>query len=414
MSVYPQTKTLQLKCFVVGTAREGRRSTHNPYSRLEEHIKIRLVPLQRRHRHRVETGWVCRLIICFLTRNPSGMSSDGSKRFLIPSRQIEWLRYRLCLENELNPSRIPLPSSESFVDLSEYVHVTPTTYADPAELTREMRKFHRHSQSKKRTGDGNISNRDRTSTYFERIRSEFDNSKKGAQKVRYVAVDVESWELDHRLITEIGYCQLKFEDKDEVIAPGHIVITDHTNYKNGNYIVDNRFKFKHGKSQQLNLQETRAFFKELLVPIENEKVVMVMHGVKNDLLSLDILLRLTGRKHDAQVAHYSIPAQTPSQKPLEVEVIDTNRLLGCLGSNLDKVSLIDLSRILKVNVPRGTFETRDYFHNAGNDAYVTLTSFISFASGLTLERQREQLVPSIQTILTPSVEEPTEKMEDSL
>ncbi|TIA71777.1 hypothetical protein E3P89_02197 [Wallemia ichthyophaga] len=342
------------------------------------------------------------------------MSGDGSRRFLIPSRHIEYLRYRICLENELSPACLPLPSSAYYVDLSQYSHITPTTYTIPSELTRDMRRFHRQGKSKKRGGDDNISTHDLSSYYFERVRSDFDDGKKGFLKVRYVAVDVESWELDHMVITEIGYSQLHFENENQVITPGHIIITDHTRYKNGNYVTDNRFNFRHGKSQQLNLQETRVFLKQLLTPIANEKVVMVMHGVKNDMLSLDTMFQLKGRKHSANATHYSIPAESSSKEEFQVEVLDTNRLLTCIGDNLEGVSLSDFSQILKVDTPKGAFETRDYYHNAGNDAYVTLISFIRFANGLALERQRQQLIPTIQAVLMPPVEEVTERMEDVL
>ncbi|TIA90443.1 hypothetical protein E3P99_01553 [Wallemia hederae] len=337
------------------------------------------------------------------------IANDGSKRFLIPSQLIEYLRYRLCFENELNVSRLPLPSSESFIDVAHYVQITPTAYTNASELSRDMRLFHRHSKAKKKAAadsqEGAASARD---AYYEHVRTDYVDAKKGLQKVRYVAIDVESWELDHRVITELGYSQLKFEDEDEIFTPAHIVIADHTAYNNGNYVVDNKWQFKHGKSETLSLRDTRARLRTLLTPIDDEKVVMVLHGAKNDLLSLDILLQLTGRKYSPQVTTYTIPTA------IEVEVLDTKRLLGCMGDNLDGVSLIDLCRILKLSMPRGVFETRDYYHNAGNDAYATLGAFKRFAGGLALERHREQLIPSIQAILTPPVEEEGERMEDVL
>ena len=218
------------------------------------------------------------------------IANDGSKRFLIPSQLIEYLRYRLCLENELNVSRLPIPSSESFIDASQYVQITPTAYTNAAELSRDMRTFHRHSKSKKKAAADSQQGASARDAYYEHVRTDYVDARKGLQKVRYVAIDVECWELDHRVITELGYSQLKFEDEDEIITPAHIIIADHTAYNNGNYIVDNKWQFKHGKSETLSLRDTRARLRTLLTPVDDEKVVVVLHGAKGDLLSLDILL----------------------------------------------------------------------------------------------------------------------------
>ena len=93
---------------------------------------------------------------------------------------------------------IPLPSSNSFIDNDEFMLISPINYTNPREVTRDLRRFYRRSKNPKVVENVYPSpiglNDDKI--YFESIRNDYYDAKKGSKSIRYVVIDLEVSNLD--------------------------------------------------------------------------------------------------------------------------------------------------------------------------------------------------------------------------
>ena len=53
-------------------------------------------------------------------------------------------------------------------------------------------------------------------------------------------MDFEQWERDSTMTTEFGYSLTKWEDGTAVGERGHYVVKEYRDYRNGQYVLDNR------------------------------------------------------------------------------------------------------------------------------------------------------------------------------
>ena len=68
---------------------------------------------------------------------------------------------------------------------------------------------------------------------FEKVRTLW-NEKKGV----WLAIDLEAWEYEHDLITELGLSAIRWEDGKEIIEDRHYMISADL-YRNGKWVADN-------------------------------------------------------------------------------------------------------------------------------------------------------------------------------
>ena len=71
---------------------------------------------------------------------------------------------------------------------------------------------------------------------FERVRA-FWAEKKGV----WCAVDFESWERDHTVLTEFGWSLLGWKDGTKVEDCGHLIVEEARGYINSQYVPDYRY-----------------------------------------------------------------------------------------------------------------------------------------------------------------------------
>jgi hypothetical protein len=70
---------------------------------------------------------------------------------------------------------------------------------------------------------------------FECIRNCWD-----AKIGNWCAMDFESWEIDHRLVTEVGYSRVWWENGEEKSEVKHIIIKENSHLINHQYVAGNR------------------------------------------------------------------------------------------------------------------------------------------------------------------------------
>lgn len=74
---------------------------------------------------------------------------------------------------------------------------------------------------------------------FERVRT-FWTAKKGV----WCAVDIESWERDHTVLTEFGWSTIGWKDGERFEENGHLIVDEARKYTNSQYVPDHRYVSK--------------------------------------------------------------------------------------------------------------------------------------------------------------------------
>jgi hypothetical protein len=101
--------------------------------------------------------------------------------------------------------------------------------------------------------------------------------------VTFVAVDVEAWELDHRVVLEVGL-SVAANTAQSVISSAHYIIEETKDFRNGKFVPDNKDDFRFGVSAtvpQKELAATILSWLQVKIPI-GTKVVLVGHSLGND------------------------------------------------------------------------------------------------------------------------------------
>lgn len=79
----------------------------------------------------------------------------------------------------------------------------------------------------------------------------------------WLAIDIESWERDHTVLTEFGWSRIQWSDGGVIRDEGHLVCKKYENYRNGTWVPDNRQVRKLSSStypcRDLDLQGAEPF-----------------------------------------------------------------------------------------------------------------------------------------------------------
>jgi len=180
-----------------------------------------------------------------------------------------------------------------------------------------------------------------------------------------LSVDLEFYELDHHLVTEIGlaWCEsTTFADHDTIPTSGccsHYIISEHKCYRNGRYVPDQREHFSFGLSQEVSLCDVAHRIGDDILMVGNGlPVVLVGHSMEGDLARLKelglCLEEMVTAEFDIGIAFQELekaPQRTSLGKMLEAFGIEHSHL-----------------------------------HNAGNDSGYTLAAARHVLSIASLER----------------------------
>ncbi|KAI0552959.1 hypothetical protein F4679DRAFT_533085 [Xylaria curta] len=197
---------------------------------------------------------------------------------------------------------------------------------------------------------------------------------KARESVRFVSFDVEAYERDTRVVTEIGFAVL---DTDDIIDvhPGErgenwfpLVQAYHFRIKERSYIVNSEFvqgcpeAFDFGKSEMVAIKDIKKAVGKILGDDESEDrrpVILVGHDISHDL---NYLLRI---------------GYNPWRVPQIVDEVDTKTMFQRIQRSPDGRGLATVCA--QLGIPGF------HYHNAGNDAVYTLRATIAIAIKRTVE-----------------------------
>jgi DNA polymerase III epsilon subunit-like protein len=185
------------------------------------------------------------------------------------------------------------------------------------------------------------------------------------KNARLVCVDVESWEQDHRIVTELGFAILD-TNRLEHIPPGesaiswrdaieakHYLIQEYTHLMNNMYVQGNPDGFRYGTSEEVTLKDMSQTIRDIF-DVPNRATVLVAHDAKSDIAYLQRL------GFDATIDVN--------------DTLDTQNVYYAINQPGDVQKQIGLFRLLKeLGIPHRDSE----LHNAGNDAVLTMHALLS-------------------------------------
>lgn len=161
-------------------------------------------------------------------------------------------------------------------------------------------------------------------------------------------IDVEAWERDNSIITEIGISVYDPLEQEDAMMPSinsfHIIPREHASYKNGRYVPDHSRFFAGNATHVMDLEDAIVFIELLIMKYFEEHPLpccLVGHDLKGDVKWLNTLGISFPERHNR---------------------LDTQRLLSY--STGQKNSLTNCLRLLEI--------PHSHLHNAGNDAFYTL------------------------------------------
>ncbi|KAI1427024.1 hypothetical protein F5Y12DRAFT_793337 [Xylaria sp. FL1777] len=208
---------------------------------------------------------------------------------------------------------------------------------------------------------------------------------KARESVRFICVDVEAYEKDMRLVTEIGLAIVDTEDLIG-ICPGErgeywfsLVQAYHFRIQERYYMVNSKYvqgcpeAFNFGKSQMVSIKDINKVVGKIIGDEESEDqrpVILVGHDIEQDLKYLTTI------------------GYNPWCIPLIVDEVDTKAMFQRMERNVSGRSLAVMCA--ELGIPG------DNYHNAGNDAVYTLRAMITMAIKRTVEgsdRKEDSFTP---------------------
>ncbi|KAK3388185.1 QDE-2-interacting protein [Sordaria brevicollis] len=209
------------------------------------------------------------------------------------------------------------------------------------------------------------------------------------RSVVFIAIDLEAYELDHNMITEVGLAILDTA-KISNVAPGegsknwfdliqarHIRVKEHSWAQNSRHVQGRAEYFDFGESEFIEVSKIAGVLKETIEvasgkgeAAQKRNVVLVFHDQSADLKYISML------GYDVATADNII------------EVVDTQEMFQYLSRSNNASRLSNVCGYLDIPWKN--------MHNAGNDAVYTLQAMIGLAINMrqkSLQRAAEKVAP---------------------
>ncbi|KAK6344562.1 hypothetical protein TWF696_008193 [Orbilia brochopaga] len=206
----------------------------------------------------------------------------------------------------------------------------------------------------------------------------------GKQDYAFISIDIESWEKNHDIITELGLSlyvsNAEHTNLDETgyhITSDHIIVKEHRSFKNGDYVADASGNFEFGKSRYVplaELQATVASFMEAARTLPQADELKDSKTSKNrspeTTTNSQRQLVLVGHDVNADIEYLRKLGYNSELTQFTI-IFDTMEMWKGIADTPNGISLTKLCNELGIvawNV-----------HNAGNDARYTLNAFLAMA-----------------------------------
>jgi len=241
---------------------------------------------------------------------------------------------------------LPMPNSHYLMPASSFESVSPCIYKAGVDLKNAQKTIQKNNKRLKGTDQSLVALR----KTFECVRG-YHADKRGV----WCAIDFESWEMEHAMLTEFGWSMLTWQDGKERIVDGHTAVAERSSYRNGKYIIDNRDHFLFGKTQHLDFKEWKKHIHSLILKSSKPgPLFLIFHDKSQDLKYLKAI--------EAPIAALSatLPDATPDHG---IFAIDTAEIFAALeGDSRERRGLERMCLLLGI-------KDVERLHNAGNDAH---------------------------------------------
>ncbi|BGP44201.1 hypothetical protein JCM10450v2_000010 [Rhodotorula kratochvilovae] len=199
------------------------------------------------------------------------------------------------------------------------------------------------------------------------------------QEPEWIAVDIETWEQDHDIITEVGVASLRIDRRGELHSScEHYVLEENASKRNGRYCPDARDYFQLGTSVTLPRAELTRLLQARLHGRAGP-VFLLLHDCRGDVKSLTALdVDINAFEKNPLLpnpAASAAAAQAYTAHAGSGFLLDTQRLYSGWSRRKRQVRLADACHALGVRLPGKDVDEKLAFHNSGNDAYATLEVF---------------------------------------
>ncbi|KAF9485268.1 hypothetical protein BDN70DRAFT_871278 [Pholiota conissans] len=299
-----------------------------------------------------------------------GTFDSGEARLLFSSAQIDYIRYWLH-EMDLTKNVVPLPYSDCLLTGANLKTVSTVVYSDGGSVRNAIKVIDKNN---KRLKGSNPEVRHKRHV-FEVVRNLW-----AAKGGVWCALDFESWELEHSVMTEFGWSLVGWRDGQKIEECGHIIVDEGRKYANSQYVPDHRYNYMfQGKSEIVKKTVVKQRVQDMIAKLaEFGPIFLVFHDNTSDIKDLGTLgVNLEGLS-------YMLPEAAVENGIFAVDTADLiAALLGEEGGN--KRSLEKMCSLLQIRT--------SYLHNAGNDAYYTLKALEAMAEGDPVDIQREKRWP---------------------
>lgn len=128
---------------------------------------------------------------------------------------------------------------------------------------------------------------------------------------KFVSIDVECFEFDHRRITELGISTIMLPGGK--INSRHLLIKEYAHLRNHKFVPNRANAFDHGKSEWIHLKECTKFITEALHTTHGGPVYFIGHDPMADIKYLEQNLK------------YSFPE--------EMNIFDTRMMFSAFGGD---------------------------------------------------------------------------------
>ncbi|KAM0748414.1 hypothetical protein T439DRAFT_382252 [Meredithblackwellia eburnea MCA 4105] len=280
-------------------------------------------------------------------------SSQGAEEIFITATQLQ------TLTNKLAESQGPTRAQSSF-DVQQKLNPARLSSLKPLPLKRKEDLEEKLAELKTKA---DFRSSEGFARQLEWAREVWKDIKiKGGMAV---AMDVETWEIDHDYVTEVGWSWVRFENGKEERGAEHVVIEENQHKRNGKYCPDARYDFSHGTTQHLPVDVLAQKLTTLLTPTPSHPLLLLMHDPKADMEALNLLSIPT-------TAFYPPPDPIPPTilSTPRVIILDTQTLFSGYTRNKTKRGLKFCCENLGW-VAVADEGKKEGWHNAGNDAWWT-------------------------------------------
>lgn len=195
------------------------------------------------------------------------------------------------------------------------------------------------------------------------------------ERVQFIALDIEWWDKDSRVLTEIGVSILDTDDITSLppkegaagwfaaVKHRHLRVSEYEHIRNSTYVSGDPTAFQYGKSESIKSEDIFQSLEEVFSLVEQNKentdsarkIVLVGHGIQGDI---DVL-----KKRGIDLTN----------SPHIIDTLDTQDLWYAInGGYVNRQAGLE-NILLNLDI---SYSKSD-LHNAGNDAALTMSAFLN-------------------------------------